>query len=84
MDKLEFTKLVKEVVSESAIEGTIQNLNDPPGRKPDAQLVAQSEWFKALIWCVKSSQKQCTNLYLAFFASLMGFALYQEQANQTI
>jgi len=48
VDKLEFTKLIKEVVSKPAIEGTLENLNDPPGRKPDEQLLAQSEWFKAL------------------------------------
>jgi hypothetical protein len=48
VNKIEFTKIIKEVVAKSAIEDTIENLNDPPGRKPDEQLVAQSEWFKSL------------------------------------
>ncbi len=48
MDKIEFTKIIKEVVSQAAIEDTLENLNDPPGRKPDEQLLVQSEWFKAL------------------------------------
>jgi len=48
VDKVEFTKNIKEVVSQSAIEDTLENLNDPPGRKPDEQLLAQSEWFNAL------------------------------------
>ncbi|NQZ33724.1 MAG: hypothetical protein HRU06_20850 [Oceanospirillaceae bacterium] len=48
MDKVEFTKIIKEIVSQSAIEGTLENLYDPPGRNPDQQLKEQSEWFKAL------------------------------------
>ena len=48
VDKVEFTKIIKEVVSQSAIDNTIDNLNDPPGRNPDNRLLAQSEWFKSL------------------------------------
>lgn len=48
MNKIEFTKLIKEAVSQSAINDTLENLNSPPGRKPDEQLLAQSEWFNDL------------------------------------
>lgn len=40
--------MIKEIVSQAAIEDTIYNLNEPPGRNPDKQLIAQSEWFKSL------------------------------------
>ncbi|MCJ8349912.1 hypothetical protein [Moritella sp.] len=48
MNKLEFTKIIKEVVSQSAIDDTLETLNDPPGRNPDKKLLVQSEWFKGL------------------------------------
>lgn len=48
MDKVEFSKIIKEVVAQSAIEDKIDNLSDPPGRKPDEQLLVQSQWFQAL------------------------------------
>ena len=48
MDKEEFIKLIKSEVSDSSIESTIENLIDPPGRKPSAELLAQSEFYKSL------------------------------------
>ncbi|MEY8241739.1 MAG: hypothetical protein RPT25_15445 [Cycloclasticus sp.] len=48
VDKIEFTKIIKEVVSQAAIDDTLGNLDDPPGRNPDKQLLAQSQWFKGL------------------------------------
>ncbi|WP_024296691.1 hypothetical protein [Methylomicrobium lacus] len=48
MDKVEFIKRVKQVVATGAIKGTLDNLNNPPGRKPDSQLLIQSSWFKEL------------------------------------
>jgi predicted house-cleaning noncanonical NTP pyrophosphatase (MazG superfamily) len=71
VDKLEFTNLVKEVVSEAAIEDTIENLNDPPGRKPDEHLVAQSEWFKAL--SQKDRDMVCKVISEAVHESVFGF-----------
>lgn len=47
-NKIEFTKLIKEVVAQSAIDDTIDTLNDPPGRKPAEDLLAQSKWYKGL------------------------------------
>jgi len=48
VNKLEFVKLIKEVVSSSAVDSTIDNLEDPPGRRPDKLLVDRSEWYKLL------------------------------------
>lgn len=48
MDKIEFTKRIKQVVAQGAIEDAIDNLNDPPGRNPDRQLLIQSAWYKRL------------------------------------
>jgi hypothetical protein len=71
VDKIEFTKIIKEVVSEAAIEDTIENLNSPPGRKPDEQLVAQSEWFKSL----KPSDREMVSKVIAeaVHESVFGF-----------
>ena len=44
----EFAKRINESVSESAIGGTIVNLTDPPGQKPDPELVMLSNWYAAL------------------------------------
>jgi hypothetical protein len=44
----EFISIIEEVVSESAIEDTIDNLESPPDRNPDESLVRQSNWFKSL------------------------------------
>lgn len=51
VDKIEFTKIIKEVVAQAAIEDTIDNLDDPPGRKPHEQLLVQSEWYRSLSPC---------------------------------
>lgn len=48
MDKIEFIKHIKQVVAQGAIDDVIENLNDPPGRNPDRQLLIQSAWFKGL------------------------------------
>jgi hypothetical protein len=71
VDKIEFTKIIKEVVAETAIENTLDNLNDPPGRKPDEQLVAQSEWFKSL----KPSDREMVSKVIAeaVHESVFGF-----------
>ena len=48
MDKEEFIKLIKSEVADSAIESTIENLIDPPGRNPSTELLTQSEFYKSL------------------------------------
>lgn len=48
MNKEEFVYFVKTHIRDEARTGLIQKLENPPGRKPRAKLVAQSEWFKKL------------------------------------
>ena len=48
MNNSEFITVIEDVVSTSAIEDTIDNLESPPGRKPDENLVKQSAWFNSL------------------------------------
>ena len=48
MNKSEFITIIEDVVSTSAIEDTIANLDSPLGRKPDENLVKQSIWFNSL------------------------------------
>ena len=43
-----FISIIKKVVRESAIEGTIENLEDPPGRRVLETEQLRSEWFNAL------------------------------------
>ena len=41
----EFISLIKIAVEAGAKEGVIENLQEPPGRKPDAELLKNSEWY---------------------------------------
>ncbi|WP_062746649.1 hypothetical protein [Shouchella tritolerans] len=48
MDKETFIYFVKTHIRDEARAGLIQKLEKPPGKKPRAKLVAQSEWFNNL------------------------------------
>ncbi len=48
MNGQDFTKIIVEVVRETAISGSIEYLKELPGRKPPEELVRLSEWFKSL------------------------------------
>ncbi|KPZ67140.1 hypothetical protein AN944_04184 [Shewanella sp. P1-14-1] len=48
MDKSEFVGLIKQVVSETAVDGIVDNLQKPPGRRPHAEMVKRSAWFNSL------------------------------------
>jgi len=43
-----FIDTIKQVVVEDSIESVQANLENPPGRKPDQELVELSRWFKSL------------------------------------
>ena len=48
MNSEQFISIIKQVVRECAIEDTIENLEDPPGRKvPEAEQL-RSDWFNGL------------------------------------
>ncbi|EKO3627863.1 hypothetical protein [Vibrio metschnikovii] len=48
MNSEQFISVIKKVVRECAIEDTIENLEDPPGRKvPEAEQL-RSDWFNRL------------------------------------
>lgn len=48
MNKEKFVSLIKEVVRDAAIEDTILNVEDPPGRRVSDEEKQLSEWFKNL------------------------------------
>jgi hypothetical protein len=48
MDASKFVEIVKKSVCETAIRDTLRNLEYPPGRRPPRDLLARSEWYKAL------------------------------------
>jgi predicted house-cleaning noncanonical NTP pyrophosphatase (MazG superfamily) len=48
MNKEQFVYFVKMHIRDKASAGLIQKLENPPGRKPRAKLVAQSKWFNNL------------------------------------
>ena len=60
MNAGDFVDSFAERVFRSAIRNTIANLQAPPGRKPSADLVRASEWFRRLSaddrtmvgWCI--------------------------------
>ncbi|MCP4272708.1 MAG: hypothetical protein GY781_12200 [Gammaproteobacteria bacterium] len=41
----EFISLIKIAIETGAKEDVIENLKEPPGRKPDAELLKNSEWY---------------------------------------
>lgn len=48
MNSEQFISAIKKVVRECAIEDTVENLEDPPGRKaPEAEKL-RSDWFNGL------------------------------------
>lgn len=71
MDKLEFIKLIKLVVADAAVEDTIGELMDPPGRKPANDLRIRSEWFKSLSEHDRDMVQQITSE--AVHSSIFGF-----------
>jgi hypothetical protein len=44
----QFINSVRQVVYESAIEGTLSLISKPPGRKPPENLTTVSNWFRQL------------------------------------
>ena len=54
MNSEQFISIIKKVVRECAIEDTIENLEDPPGRAvPEAEQL-RSDWFNGLSEDVRS------------------------------
>jgi hypothetical protein len=48
MNNMEFVKVINTAVGESAVYGTLKNLENLPGKKPAEQLVILSSWYKQL------------------------------------
>jgi len=48
MDSLSFVKSIKSVVRDSAVNNSIKNIESPPGRKPNEDLVFLSKWYNQL------------------------------------
>src|ERR1700738_1460073 len=48
MDSRRFISVIKEVVRDAAISGTLQILEHPPGRRPPKELVDRADWYRSL------------------------------------
>ncbi|WP_199427126.1 hypothetical protein [Thermaerobacillus caldiproteolyticus] len=48
MNNIEFVESIVEVVRESTISDTVNDLIDPPGRKPSKEDMELSSWFNSL------------------------------------
>src|SRR5690242_7257598 len=48
MNADEFVRAIEKSVRDSAVSSTISNLQKPPGRAPQPELVAISEWYMRL------------------------------------
>lgn len=48
MSPEEFVEAVRDVVMESAVNGTISVFKSPPGRRPASELVELSRWYLSL------------------------------------
>jgi hypothetical protein len=44
----DFVMAIRRAVRDAAIEGTVQTLENPPGRRPRPELLAQSDWYRSL------------------------------------
>ena len=48
MNAQEFATTVRKVVLDAAVDDTINSLEQPPGRRPAAELVTLSKWYLGL------------------------------------
>ena len=48
MTPKDFVSLIKVAVEDGANDDVIENLREPPGRKPDTELLKNSEWYISL------------------------------------
>ena len=48
MNSDEFLRVLRQVALDAAVEGTMEVLRAPPGRRPRPELVRASEWFTNL------------------------------------
>jgi hypothetical protein len=67
----EFVEIVRKVVYQSAVEGTIAQIQRPFGRTPPAQLVELSEWTAKL----SNSDKEMLRRAVAFAAHQATFGM---------
>ena len=44
----EFISLIKIAIESDTIDGVIKNLNTPPGRAPNTELLKNSKWYASL------------------------------------
>lgn len=67
----QFVDVIKKVVSDSAVEGVISVLNSPPGRRPQAELMAMSAFYHT----ASGEQKEMINqiIRLAVDNAAFGF-----------
>jgi hypothetical protein len=48
MNSVKFVEVIHKEVRNAAIDGVMELLEQPPGRRPEAELVNLSNWFKSL------------------------------------
>ena len=48
MNSQTFVDVIRKVVLDAAVMGTLETLSDPPGRRPSPELRRVSDWYKTL------------------------------------
>lgn len=71
MNTVEFVAAIKSEVQDSATDGTILNLERPPGRRPPPSLVFLSQWFNALTEADRQRVREVASL--ASHGAVFGF-----------
>ena len=71
MNSDEFVDAIKRYVKYAAIEDTIENLKNPPGRQVPAQERARSDWYNGLSEIDKAHMNSA--IASAVHAGLFGF-----------
>jgi hypothetical protein len=62
VDKETFVRAIEAVVTNSSVDGVLESLSHPPGRRPSANSVELSDWFTCLDDSARDRIKQVASL----------------------
>ena len=83
MDSEKFVHAIEQVVLASAVKGTQDILETPPGRSPAQDLLELSLWYKSLSeqdrkMIIKIISKSASNAVFGFFCVLDGVRVFED------
>ena len=87
MDSVEFVHAIRIAVEDSAVEGSVRSLRDPPGRKPTANLIELSDWFLDLSeldqqMTIRAMREAVQSALFGFFCVLDGVRTVEDSRDK--